>query len=126
MSIAVDLADLADRLAEYGPAAFLVTVGGDGGPHVVSVGAELEDGRVVCGAGRTTAANAREQPAVTLLWPGAPTGEYSLLVDGEATVERGHDGDRVLVAPRRAVLHRLQGAGGDGPACVTVLDRRRR
>lgn len=126
MSIAVDLADLADRLAEYGPVAFLVTVGGDGSPHVVSVGASLEDGRVVCGAGRTTAANARERSAVTVLWPGGPTGDYSLLVDGDAAVERGDEGDQVLVTPRRAVLHRLQGAAGDGPACVTVLDRRPR
>lgn len=121
MSIAVDLADLADRIAEYGPVAFLVTVGGVG-PHVVSVGATLEDGQLTCGAGRTTAANAREQPAVTLLWPGSPAGEYCLLVDGDAVIDG--DGDRLLVAPRRAVLHRLHGAPGEGPSCVTVLDRR--
>lgn len=122
MSIPVDISELADRLAEHGPVAFLVTVGSSGAPHVVSVGVVLAEGRLRCGAGRTTTANAAARPTVTLLWPGREGRDYCLLVDGTAEIDA--DGAQVAVVPVRAVLHRLHDAPGEGPSCVTVLDRR--
>lgn len=40
----MDLAGLEDRIAEFGPAAYLVTVGDDGCPHVVSVAVTVAPG----------------------------------------------------------------------------------
>ena len=120
MSVAVELEELRDRIEEHGPVAFAVTVGDDGRPHVVSVGMAMEGDAVVATCGRTTAANATRSPSVTLLWPARPGSDYCLIVDGTATV----DGDRLSVAPVRAVLHRVADAGGDGPTCIRVVDRR--
>lgn len=116
MSVAVDLAALADRVAEFGDRAYLVTVGDDG-PHVVSVQVSLSDGHLGLRVGRGTAANLTARPAATVLWPPGPGGEYSLIVDGEAVapVELGP----VRVRPTTAVLHRVAGTG-DGPACLPV------
>jgi hypothetical protein len=115
MSVPVDLAALAEQVAAFPGPPYLLTTGG-GPAHVVSVAARLEDGRFVVPAGRTTRANAGAQPAVTLLWAPEAGGPYSLIVDGEATV----DGDTVLVAPTRAVLHRVAGADDDLPTCREV------
>lgn len=116
----VDLEKLHERVAEYGPVAFLVTVGGDDRPHVVSVPVELDGAAVVAGAGSTTSANAGAHPSVSLVWPAAPGGDYCLIVDGPARVGDG----RLVVDPVRAVLHRIAGAPADLPSCVTILDRR--
>lgn len=120
MSVPVDLADLRDRVAEHGPMAFLVTVGDDGAPHVVSASVTLDGDVLRAGCGRTTGANASRSPAVTVLWPAPAGAEYCLLVDGTASVADGE----IAVTPVRAVLHRVADAPGDGPTCVTVVDRR--
>ena len=88
-----------------------VTVNGEGRPHVVSVSVALEDGELVTGAGRTTAANVGGRPDVTLLWPPSAEG-YSLIVDGPAVVRDSSAGAVVAVAPNRAVLHRTVTAPG--------------
>jgi hypothetical protein len=121
VSVPVELSSLAARIDEMGDVAYLVTVSGGDLPHVVSVRARLEGANLVVGAGRKTAANAAEHPAVTLLWPALPGGDYSLIVDGEADAsERG--GEEVLViGPRAAVLHRTPAADRSLPSCVTVL-----
>lgn len=118
MSVRVELDELRERVAEYGSVAYLVTVGEDGRPHVVSVKVGLDGDALAAPAGRTTTANARARPDVTLLWPSR--GDYALIVDGTARV----DDERVLVEPLRAVLHRVASAPDDVPSCVTVLDRR--
>jgi hypothetical protein len=122
MSVPVDLSELEARLAEYGPVAFVVTVGADGRPHVVSTRVELTGGTLVGGAGRTTSANVAGNDAVTMLWPSPDGGAYCLIVDGAGTVT-GEDADaKVVVDPSRAVLHRMAGAADDaGPSCITVL-----
>jgi hypothetical protein len=119
VSIAVGPEELRDRVAAYGPAAFLVTVNEAGRPHVVSVRVALEGDALLAGAGRTTAANVAGRPDVTLLWSPAPDG-YSLIVDGPAALR----GDEVVVTPVRAVLHRTVVADPAGPSCITVLDAR--
>lgn len=118
MSVAVDLEGLSQRIAEFGPGAFLVTVGDDG-PHVVSVTVAQDGDRLVMAAGRRSRANLAARPAVTLLWPAAPGGSYSLLVDGTASAPPGEDGS-VAVEPTSGVLHRVAGAAGDGPTCLPV------
>ena len=82
VSMTVELADLEARIAEFGPRAFLVTVGADPRAHVVSAAVACIDGRLVVGAGRRTRANLEQNPAVVLLWPGAPDARLSLIVDG--------------------------------------------
>lgn len=73
--------------------------------------------------GRRTLTNCDARPSVTLLWPPARTGGYSLIVDGTAEPL----GDGVVVSPARAVLHRpaaepAEGAAGDvcGSDCVEL------
>jgi hypothetical protein len=124
MSVAVDLEGLDERIGELGPAAFLVTVGDDGHPHVVSVAVERVGDRLATRAGRRTRANLAARPILTLLWPAAPGGQYSLLVDGEVEAgEPGADDDPIIaVTPTHAVLHRVADATGEGPTCLPVTD----
>ncbi len=126
MSIPVDLEALADTIAERGPVAFFLTGGPDGRPHATHATVEVVDGALRVPAGRKTARNAGERPAVSFLWPPAEQGGYSLIVDGDAVVE-GPEDDRVaVVTPTFAVLHRpadhtspAEGAadGGDDTGC---------
>ncbi|HZM32368.1 MAG TPA: pyridoxamine 5'-phosphate oxidase family protein [Acidimicrobiales bacterium] len=122
MTEKVDLAGLPDRVDEYGPAAYLVTVGEGGAPHVVSVTVARAGTTLQLAAGRTSRRNATANPTVTLLWPAGPDGQYSLLVDGRAAVPAGGDGggpDTPLeIEPTSAILHR--DAGGQGPTCLPV------
>lgn len=117
MTEKVDLAGLGDRIDDYGPAAYLVTVGEGGAPHVVSVTVARQGATLSVPAGNTTRRNAAAQPSVTLLWPAGPDGQYSLLVDGVA--EPAADPDAPLaVRPTAAILHRE--AAGQGPTCLPV------
>lgn len=120
MSVAVDLGALADRLAEFGERAYLLTVTDDDLPHVVSVLVELRGDRLATSVGRRTGANLAQRPTATLLWPPAPDGAYSLIVDGTAEGPSGEG--PVSLVPTAAVLHRVAGAGGEGPTCVPVTD----
>ena len=121
MSVAVELERLQERIDEYGAVAFVVTVGDDGRPHVVSSAVTFSDDAVTAGSGRTTSTNAGQHPDVTLVWPQRPGDDYCLIVDGIATVGDGS----ISVAPVRAVLHRVAGAPEEKPSCVTVLDQRK-
>lgn len=122
----MELADLAQTIAERGPAAFLVTVR-ETRPHIVSVkvsiaippptaGAGAGAGAIcgpvlVVGAGRRTAANIAIHSQVTLLWPYSPDHPgHSLLVDGTAVL--ADDGEQLVITPQSAILHRAGGRGG--------------
>lgn len=118
MSVPVELAALEAEIARFGDAAFLVTAASAGRPHVVSVRVALAAGRLTMSAGRTSRANVEAAPAVTLLWPGAPDGDYCLLVDGAGAVVP--DAEAIAVDPTRAILHRLAGAPADLPYCAPV------
>jgi hypothetical protein len=124
MSVKVDLAKLAEMLADF-PFGYLITVGDDFRAHTVAVTPTLTDGVFVIGpVGNTTARNAAAHPRVTVLWPPhEPTG-YSLIVDGTAEIA-----DAVVrLTPSRAVLHRSAiepGAGTDPGGlhdCVPLKD----
>ncbi|HEX6417107.1 MAG TPA: hypothetical protein VFZ77_01375 [Acidimicrobiales bacterium] len=119
MSVALDLTALADRLAEFGERAYLITVGDEGLPHAVSVRVGLRDDRLEATVGRRTAANLAQRPAATLLWPPADAGgTYSLIVDATAVDPAGEG--PVSLRPTAGVLHRVAGAAGEGPTCIPV------
>lgn len=122
MSIAVDLERVRAEAQRRGPGAFLLTVTDSSRPHVVAVTVGWEDGSVVASVGRGSARNAGDRRGVTVLWPPEEPGGYSLIVDGDASVEPTDDGGRVTVQVTKAVLHR-PGTGtapGCGSDCVPL------
>ena len=105
-------ATLADAVATFGPAAFLVSVTPEARPHLapVEVGVVSPDGSelsVVVLTGARSARNAEANPIVCLHWPPVVASDgYSLIVDGD-TVTEVREHDTVLhVRPVKAVLHR--------------------
>jgi hypothetical protein len=102
MSVKVDLDKLADALADF-TFGYLITVGDDFRAHTVAVEPVLRAGTFDVGQmGSGTRRNAVEHPDVTVVWPPADQGGYTLIVDGRAEVSD----DGLTVAPTRAVLHR--------------------
>jgi hypothetical protein len=101
MSIAVPVDELGAALAErhWG---YLLTVRDDGRAQTLALPTVWRDGALVGEVGRSTAANVVARPNVTWVFPGASGEEFSLIVDGDATVE----GSTVVVRPTWAVLHR--------------------
>jgi hypothetical protein len=119
MSIAVEIAEVAERIVEFGPQAFLVTVGDDGAPHVVSVVVRVDGDRLRMGAGTRTRGNLERAATATLVWAPPSGAPYSLIVDG-ALDAGASDDDSIAVAVSSAVLHRMAGAPGEGPNCLPV------
>lgn len=117
MSIEVPLAELAEAIEAH-PFAYLLTISEGERVHVVAVDAVVDGDRLrVAQLGSRTLTNSEQRASVTLLWPPAQSGGYSLIVDG--TAERSGDG--VRVSPSRAVLHRPAAGSGEqmpgGDAC---------
>ena len=101
MSVQVDLADL-QRVAEArGRTCFLITVGPEGLAHPTSAEIRWVDGQLVVGIGRRSTANVEANSAVTVLWPQRHDGDYSLIVDGVASLV----GTDAVVSARSAILH---------------------
>jgi hypothetical protein len=120
----VDLERLAAALPDF-PFGYLISVDDDYRVHTVTVepalrGAVLDIGLV----GGGTRKNLARRSGVTLVWPPAEPGGYSLIVDGTAEIsDADPDTDiaRCVVVPTRALLHRNadspstpDGAGGGG------------
>lgn len=103
----VDLKALADALADY-PYAYLITVDDGYRVHTVTVEPQLREAALDVGLiGGRTRNNLAQRTDVTLLWPPAEPGGYSLIVDGTAEVtEAGAETARLTVVPTRALLHR--------------------
>ena len=102
MSIDVSLQRLADTLTRY-HFAYLLTVDDHARARVVAVHATLANDRLlVSDPGRKTHANLAIRPMVTMVWPPADPGDYSLIVDGVGSM---HD-EQLAITPTRAVLHR--------------------
>lgn len=106
MSIPVALEKLRVEAERYGATPYLLTVSDDGRPHSVSVAASWRGGALVAKTGKRTAANAASRRLVSLLWAPLEPGGYSLIVDGDASVEGDGEELRVVVRPTRGVLHR--------------------
>jgi hypothetical protein len=106
MSIPVSLDELRAALTERGDAGYLLTVSDDARPHAVHVAVQWRDDALEIDVGSRTAVNAAARPAVSLLCPVRYAGDYSLIIDGTAVLVAGVGGQRVLVRPTKAVLHR--------------------
>jgi len=119
MSIPVELPSLEAKTAEYGWA-YLLTVRDDQRAHVVAVMPVWDDGAMTMPVGRGTARNARARSAVSLCYPPAEPDGYSLIVDGDATVDESGETAVVTFAPSGAVLHRPapEGFAGGPTGCV--------
>jgi hypothetical protein len=109
MSIPVAIDDLVAATSEYGWA-YLLTVGDDHRPHIVAVNPTWQSELLVMDAGRRTAANATARATISLCYPPLDPSGYSLIVDGEASV----DGSTITFAPTGAVLHRPASPDADG------------
>jgi hypothetical protein len=117
MSIPVPLLRLRAAIEERRGAAYLLTVSDDASPHAVHTPVRWDGEVLVAEAGKRSAANAAARPAVSLLFPVRTPDDYSLIVDGTATVTSRDGARRVAVAPVRAVLHRPAAAPDPTAAC---------
>ncbi|MDX2378926.1 MAG: pyridoxamine 5'-phosphate oxidase family protein [Acidimicrobiia bacterium] len=111
MSIPVAIPDLAGALDGYGWA-YLLTVKDDLRPHTVAVTPTWSRDALVMEVGRGSAVNAAARSSITLCYPPLESDGYSLIVDGQATV----DGSLITFTPSTAVLHRPAPAGFEGSA----------
>ncbi len=116
MSIAVALDEVHAIAAQLAPFAYLLTVGERQNTHAVAILPAIGDGVIACEAGGTSCRNATARPHVSLLWPPLDVADYSLIVDGDATV----DGSTITITPTRAVRHRPAPGGGNDCAPVSL------
>jgi hypothetical protein len=125
MSVGVELEQLRSAIAAAGDAVFLLTVRDGVRPHAVSAIVSWDGDQLVTAATSRSSSNVASSSTVTLLWPAAGQ-EYSLIVDGSATL----DGEQMRITPTHAVQHRsvlaspASGHGddaGDDPRCKPVL-----
>ncbi|MDX2166708.1 MAG: pyridoxamine 5'-phosphate oxidase family protein [Deltaproteobacteria bacterium] len=128
MTIPVPLDGLRRALAERGTSgAYLLTVSDDARPHAVHVPLVWQGDTLAAEVGRRTAANATARPSVSLLFPLRTPDDYSLIIDGRASVADGAGGSRLLVTPLKAVLHRPaaipDASASCGADCVPLLGR---
>jgi hypothetical protein len=120
MNVEVALNRLQAAVEERGTGAYVLTVTGDGRPHAVYLDVTWEARRLVAsGIGGTTAANAAARPNVSLLFPVSAAADYTLFVDGPATVETRGDDRRLVVTPTRAVFHRPGAPRDPASSCTS-------
>lgn len=105
MSIEVPIGELFDEVTRWG-FCYLLTVSDDDRTHLLALhpAVDADEGilRFDAGGGRACT-NAAVRPKVSLVFPPAEHADgYSLVVDGDASVE----GALVIVRPTWAVLHR--------------------
>ena len=127
MSIPVPLERLRAAIEERGSGAYLLTVSDDGRPHAVHVSLSWDGDRLVADVGKRSAANGSARPAVALLSPLRTSDDYSLIVDGLATVMVRDEKHHLLITPTNAVLHRPAAIpnpqSGCDDDCVPLLRR---
>ncbi len=116
MSVPVEISELEARIDEFGRTPFLVTTGDDLRPHTTHVVIGFDGGDIVANVGRKTAHNAATRPLVALLWMPTEPGGYSLIVDGEASV----DDAAVSVRATKAILHRNAGGESYAADCLRL------
>jgi hypothetical protein len=103
VSVRVSIPELFEQLDRW-DFGYLITGSEEGRPHVIALRPTVVDGRLRFDAGGGRACrNATVRPEVTVVFPPyAESNGFSLVVDGDATVE----GEVVAVAPTSALLHR--------------------
>ena len=114
MSIKVEVDDIRAVADGQAPFAYFISVSDDASAHMIAIRPAIGATDIVCEVGKTSRANAVARPTVSLLWPPATPDDYSLIVDGTATV----DGETVRITPTRAVRHRPAPGGGNDCAPV--------
>jgi hypothetical protein len=87
VSIKVELGEVQAVAAQQMGFAYLLTVSDDATPHLVAITPAFGDGEITCDAGKTSCRNIGVRPNVSLLWPPLAREDYSLIVDGNATVD---------------------------------------
>jgi len=125
MAQPVEITDVAQGVAEFGPLATLVTVTEGGAPHVGSVLVAVDDGHLAVSVGSRTRANIRSNHAVTLAWL-PDHADYQLIVDGNAVTSDEPTDDglfAVRIDVERGILHRVAGRTEAGPSCVPLTHR---
>lgn len=118
MSVPVPLEGLRVAIEERGPSAYLLTVKSDGSPQAVHAPLHWDGDALIAVVGKRSAGNAMSRPAVSLLFPAHKDGDYSLIVDGTASVTAGESGSHVRITPTWAVLHRPGKASSPGSSCT--------
>jgi hypothetical protein len=116
MSVPVEISELESRVGEFGRTPFLVTTGDDLRPHTTHVVVGFDGGDIVANIGRKTAHNASSRPLVALLWMPTEAGGYSLIVDGESTV----DDSTIRIRPTKGILHRNAGGESYAADCLRL------
>jgi hypothetical protein len=115
VSIPVPVERLRAALAERGAtSAYLLTVSDAASPHAVHVPLAWDGDALVMEVGKRTAANAAARSVVSLLCPLRAPDDYSLIIDGAATVA----GTLVRITPTKAVLHRPAANPDPAAACA--------
>ena len=119
------LLSLETAALERGPGAYVVTVTPRGTPHVVQAQVRVLSGGLLAQVGGRTAANTQEHPQVSVLYPSRHPGDYSLIVDGVATVESEGADFLLRLTPNQAVLHRSgpapdPGTSSCGSDCIRL------
>jgi len=112
MSIPVAIDDLEAATGGYGWA-YLLTVRDDLRPHIVAVTPMWDGAQLEMDVGRGTARNAAARSSISLCYPPVEDDGYSLIVDGDASVEGE---STVRFVPTGAVLHRPAPEGFTGSA----------
>jgi len=107
---------------------YLVTVTPQAAPHcgIATVTWGAREGELTVVPVPRTWAEAAGFRQVSLLWPPAEPGGYSLIVDGTATCGPAGDGPALTVTVTRAVLHRRGPAPADssspcGSDCLVLI-----
>lgn len=125
------LDDIRAKIAEFPGDPYLLTVTAEQRPHCGTVAVSWEAGgtrMVVPAPSSWSGSDAAGLRQVSLLWPPAAPGGYSLIIDGDADAVR-QDGETFLaLTPRKAVLHRrgTPAAGTTsscGSDCMPLLRR---
>jgi hypothetical protein len=77
-----------------------------GTPHAVHAPVDWDGEALVVTVGGRSARNAAARPSVSLLFPVRMEGDYTLIVDGAASVASAGEDHRLTMTPTKAVLHR--------------------
>jgi hypothetical protein len=117
MSIPIPIEKLRAATSERPGNAYLLTVTDDARPHAVHAPVCWDGDLLAVDVGKRSAANATSRPAVSLLYPVRAEGDYSLIVDGTAKLDQRENGQRLLISPTKAVLHRAAPAPDPASAC---------
>jgi hypothetical protein len=117
----VDFERLAAALPDF-PFGYLISVDDDYRVHTVTVEPALRGSVLDIGlVGGGTRKNLSRRSGVTLVWPPAEPGGYSLIVDGIAEISDANpdtDTARCVVVPTRALLHRNADSPSAARGCL--------